>query len=131
MAIDALKGALPTRISGHKKGLQQAAIFRNLPPGAGSNRRSGDWQDLREPGFLDDSRVARDLEGIEVLLKLHGSAFADRPDVSHLRFTLLHLPVKPEVVIAEGHNFVAAALKDLFRIKDEFVETGRQPFENA
>ena len=84
------------------------------------------------PGVLNDSRVARDLEGVEVLLELYGSAFAHRPDVGHLRFTLLRLPGKPEVVIAESDNLIAAAtFEDFVHIKYKFVETGCQSVENA
>jgi len=58
------------------------------------------------------------LERVEVLLKLNGAAVADRPDVGDLCFALLSLPVKPEVIVAESHNsLAAAALKDLVRVK--------------
>ena len=75
---------------------------------------------------LEHSRIAGDLERVEVLLKLNGPAVADRPDVGDLCFALLSLPVKPEVIVAESHNSLAAfALKDFVRVKDEFVETRR------
>src|SRR5205814_9842703 len=75
---------------------------------------------------LDRSRVACDLERVEVLLELDGPAVANRPDVGDLCFAFLSLPVKPEVIVAESHNsLTAVALKDLVRIKDEFVETCR------
>jgi len=46
--------------------------------------------------------------------------------VGDLCFAFLSLPVKSEVIVAESHNPLAAvALKDLVRIKDEFVETRR------
>ena len=78
------------------------------------------------PGPLDRSRIAGDLKRVEVLLKLDGPAVADRPDVGDLCFALLGLPVKPEVIVTESHNSLAAvALKDLVRVKDEFVETRR------
>ena len=61
------------------------------------------------------------------MLKLNGPAVADRPDVGDLCFAFLNLPVKPEVIIAESHNFLAAvAFKYLVRVKDEFVETRRR-----
>ena len=63
---------------------------------------------LRPPGALDRSRVACDLERVEVLLKFNGPAVADRPDVGDLCFALLSLPVKPEVIITESHNSLAA-----------------------
>src|SRR6478609_9682615 len=76
---------------------------------------------LTPPGALDRSRVACDLERVEVLLKLNGPAVADRPDVGDLCFAFLRLPVKPEVIVAESHNSLAAvALKDLVHVKDEF-----------
>ena len=59
-------------------------------------------------GPLDRSRVACDLERIEVLLELNGPAVADRPDVGDLCFAFLRLPVKPEVIVAESHNFFAS-----------------------
>jgi hypothetical protein len=38
----------------------------------------------------------------------------------------LSLPVKSEAVVAESHNSLAVvALKDLVRVKDEFVEARR------
>ena len=81
---------------------------------------------LTPPRALDHSRIACDLERVEVLLKLNGPAVADRPDVGDLCFALLRLPVKPEVIVAESHNsLAAAALKDLVRVKNEFVKTRR------
>ena len=81
---------------------------------------------LTPPRALDRSRIACDLERVEVLLKLNGAAVADRPDVGDLCFALLSLPVKPEVIVAESHNsLAAAALKDLVRVKNEFVKTRR------
>jgi hypothetical protein len=66
------------------------------------------------------------LERVEVLLKLDGPTVADRPDVGDLCFAFLTLPVKPEAIVAESHNsLTAVALKDLVRVKDEFVETRR------
>ena len=77
-------------------------------------------------GALDCSRVACDLERVEVLLELNGPAAADRPNVGDLCFAFLSLPVKPEVIVAESHNFLAAVgLKDIVRVKDEFVEARR------
>ena len=74
------------------------------------------------PGALDRSRVACDLERVEVLLELNGPAIADRPDVDDLCFAFLSLPVKSEVIVAESHNPLAAvALKDLVRVKDELT----------
>src|SRR4029453_7150153 len=86
------------------------------------------WLGLRrnvdEP--LDRSRVACDLERVEVLLELNGPADADCPDVGDLCFAFLSLPVKSEVIVAESHNsLTAVALKDLVRVKDEFVKTCR------
>src|SRR5205823_6340634 len=79
---------------------------------------------LTPPRALDRSQIACDLERVEVLLKLNGAAVADRPDVGDLCFALLSLPVKPEVIVAESHNsLAAAALKDLVRVKNEFVKT--------
>src|SRR6058998_1382367 len=70
--------------------------------------------------------VACDLERVEVLLELNGPAVADRPDVGDLCFAFLSLPVKPEIIVAESHNSLAAvALKDLVRVKDESVEARR------
>ena len=78
------------------------------------------------PGALDRSRVACDLERVEVLLELNGPAVADRPDVGDLCSAFLSLPVKSEVIVAESHNSLAAVtLKDLVRVKDEFIETHR------
>src|SRR4029077_15218502 len=78
----------------------------------------------RGSGALDCSRVSCDPERIEVLLELNGPTVADRPHVRDLCFALLSLPVKPEVIVAESHDFLAAvALKDFVRVKDEFVET--------
>ena len=77
-------------------------------------------------GALDRSRVACDLERVEVLLELNSPAVADRPDVGDLCFAFFSLPVKFEVIVAESHNSLAAvALKDLVRVKDEFVKTRR------
>ena len=77
-------------------------------------------------GALDRSRVACDLERVEVLLELNSPAVADRPDVGDLCFAFLSLPVKSEVIVAESHNSLAAvALKDLVRVEEEFVETRR------
>ena len=43
-----------------------------------------------------------------------------------LCFAFLRLPVKPEVIVAESHNSLAAvALENFVRVKDEFVETRR------
>ena len=43
-----------------------------------------------------------------------------------LCFAFFSLPVKPEVIITESHDFLAAvALKDFVRVKDEFVKTRR------
>src|SRR6267142_3976804 len=86
------------------------------------------WLGLRRNvhGALDRSRVACDLERVEVLLELNGPAVADRPDVGDLRFPFLSLPVKLEVIVAESHDSLAAvALKDLVGVKDEFVKTRR------
>jgi hypothetical protein len=86
----------------------------------------------RGPGALERSRVSCDPERIEVLLELNGPTVADRPHVSDLCFAFFSLPVKPEVIVAESHDFLAAVgLKDFVRVKDEFVETRRQAFENA
>src|SRR5664279_2382977 len=77
-------------------------------------------------GALDCSRVACDLEGVKVLLELNGPAAADRPNVGDLCFAFLSLPVKPEVIVTESHNFFAAVgLKNIVRVKDQFVETRR------
>ena len=82
--------------------------------------------DKSRAGALDCSRVACNLERIEVLLELNGPTVADRPHVSDLCFAFFSLPVKPEVIVAESHNSLAAvALKHFVRIKDEFVETRR------
>jgi hypothetical protein len=86
------------------------------------------WLGLRRNahGALDRSRVACDLERVEVLLELNSPAVADRPDVGHLCVAFLSLPVKSEAVVAESHNSLAVvALKDLVRVKDEFVEARR------
>src|SRR5205823_13999899 len=81
---------------------------------------------LTPPRALERSRIACDLERVEVLLKLNGSTVAYRPDVGDLCFALLSLPVKPEVIVAESHDFLAAvALKDFVRVKHDFVETRR------
>jgi hypothetical protein len=46
--------------------------------------------------------------------------------VGDLCFAFLSLPVKSEVIVAESHNSLAAvALKDLVRVKGEFVKTRR------
>src|SRR5205823_11351201 len=87
---------------------------------------SYDWLGPRRSthGALDRSRVACDLERVEVLLELHGTAVADRPDVGDLCVAFLSLSVKPEVIVAESHNSLAAiALKDLVHVKDELIET--------
>jgi len=82
--------------------------------------------DKIEPGALERSRVSCDPERIEVLLELNGPTVADRPHVGDLCFAFFSLPVKPEVIVAESHNFLAAvALKDLVRVKNEFVKTRR------
>src|SRR5207237_7348632 len=86
----------------------------------------------RGPRALERSRVSCDPERIEVLLELNGPTVADRPHVGDLCFAFFSLPVKPKVIVAESHDFLAAvALKDFVRVKDEFVETRRQAFENA
>jgi hypothetical protein len=78
----------------------------------------------RSLGPLDRSRVACDLERVEVLLEFDGPAVADRPDVGDLCFAFCNLPVKPEVIVAKSHNSLAGvAHKDLIRVKDEFIET--------
>jgi len=60
------------------------------------------------------------LERVEILLELDGPVVADRLDVGDLCFAFLSLPVKPKIVVAERHNFLAAvALKDLAHGKDE------------
>ena len=59
-------------------------------------------------GALDRSRVACDLERVEVLLKLNGPAVADRPDMGDLCFAFLSLSVKPEIIVAESHNSLTA-----------------------
>src|SRR5438094_7980774 len=80
----------------------------------------------RVPGALERSRVSCDPQRIEVLLELNGPTVADRPHVGDLCFAFFSLPVKPEVIVAESHNSLAAvALKHFVRIKDEFVETRR------
>src|SRR5205807_6459975 len=80
----------------------------------------------RGAGALERSRVSCDPERIEVLLELNGPTVADRPDVGDLCFALLSLPVKPEVIVAESHDSLAAvALKDFVRVKNEFVKTRR------
>src|SRR5438552_8454325 len=80
----------------------------------------------RGAGALKRSRVSCDLERVEVLLKLNGPAVANRPDVGDLCFAFFSLPMKPEVIVAESHDSLAAvALKDFVRVKDEFVETRR------
>src|SRR5882757_886647 len=87
-----------------------------------------DWLGLRRNahGALDRSRVACDLERVEILLELNGPAAADRPDVDHLCVAFLSLPVKSEAIVAESHNSLApVGLKDLVRVKDEFVEARR------
>ena len=87
-------------------------------------RKRASSRKVRGPGALDRSRVACDLERVEVLLELDGPAVANRPDVGDLCVAFLSLPVKPEVIVAESHNSrTAVALKDLVRVKDEFVET--------
>ena len=86
------------------------------------------WLGLRRNvhGALDCSRVACDLERVEVLLELNGPTVADRPDVGDLCVAFLSLPVKSEVIVAESNNSLASvALKDLVRAKHEFVETRR------
>src|SRR5207247_3444114 len=89
-------------------------------------RKRASSRKARGPGALDRSRVACDLERVEVLPELDGPAVANRRDVGDLCFAFLSLPVKPEVIVAESHNsLTAVALKDLVRIKDEFVETRR------
>ena len=69
-----------------------------------------DWLGLwwNVHGALDRSRVACDLERVEVLLELNGPAVADRPDVGDLCFAFLALPVKSEVIVAESHNSLTA-----------------------
>ena len=53
------------------------------------------------------------------------SASGDVHRVASL-IAFLSLPVKPEVIVAESHNSLAAvALKDFVRVKDEFVEPRR------
>ena len=80
----------------------------------------------RGPGALECSRVACDLQRIEVLLELNGPTVAHRPHVGDLCFAFFSLPVKPELIVAESHDFLAAvALKDFVCAKDEFVETRR------
>ena len=59
-------------------------------------------------GALDRSRVACDLERVEVLLELNSPAVTDRPDVGDLCLAFLGLPVKSEVIVAESHNSLAA-----------------------
>jgi hypothetical protein len=77
-------------------------------------------------GALDRSRVACDLERVEVLLELDGPAVADRPDVGDLCVAFLSLPVKSDGLVAESHNSLATvAFKVLVRVKDEFVKTRR------
>jgi hypothetical protein len=86
------------------------------------------WLGLRRNvhGALDRSRVACYLERVEVLLELNSPAVTDRPDVGDLCLAFLGLPVKSEVIVAESNNSLAAvALKDLVRVKHEFVETRR------
>ena len=79
-----------------------------------SARKRAGSRKVREPGALDRSRAACDLERVEVLLELDGPAVADRPDVGDLCFAFLSLPVKSEVIVAESHNPLAAvALKNL------------------
>ena len=81
---------------------------------------------IANPRASDCSRVASNLERIEVLLELNGPTVADRPHVGDLCFAFFSLPVKPEVIVTESHNSLAAvALKDFVRVKDEFVETRR------
>ena len=64
------------------------------------------------------------LQRVEVLLDLDSPAVTDRPDVGHLRLAFLGLPVKSEVIVAESNNPLASvALKDVVRVKHEFVET--------
>ena len=78
------------------------------------------------PGALDRSRVACDLQRIEVLLELNSPTVADCPHVGDLCFAFFGLPAEPEVIVAESHNSLAAvALKDFVRVKDKFVETRR------
>src|SRR5207249_8803555 len=87
-------------------------------------RKRASSRKARGPGALDRSRVACDLERVEVLLELDGPAVANRPDVGDLCFAFLSLPLKPEVIVAESHNsLTAVALKDFVRVKDESVET--------
>src|ERR1700745_366874 len=89
-------------------------------------------QTNRGPGALECSRVSCDPERIEVLLELNGPTVADRPYMGDLCFAFFSLPVKPEVIVAESHDSLAAvALRDFVRVQDEFVETRRQAFENA
>ncbi len=81
---------------------------------------------IEGPGALERSRVSCDPERVEVLLELNGPTVADRPHVGDLCFAFFSLPVKPEVIVAESHDFLAAfALKDFIHGKDELVETRR------
>src|SRR2546430_5965696 len=67
-------------------------------------RKRASSRKARGPGALDRSRVACDLERVEVLPELDGPAVANRRDVGDLCFAFLSLPVKPEVIVAESHK---------------------------
>ena len=100
--------------------------FRNTIPCPKQFNKKLYVRQNRGPGALERSRVSCDPERIEVLLELNGPTVADRPHVGDLCFAFFSLPVKPEVIVAESHDFLAAvALKDFVRVKDEFVETRR------
>src|SRR5207237_10922714 len=89
-------------------------------------RKRASSRKVRGLGALDRSRVACDLERVEVLLELDGPAVANRPDVGDLCFAFLSLPLKTAVIVAESHNSpTAVALKALVRVKSEFIEPNR------
>ena len=76
-------------------------------------------------GPLDRSRVACDLERVEVLLEL-----MDQPSAvglarrGNLCSAFLQLGENLNDELAKSHNSLAAvALKDLVRVKDDFIET--------
>ena len=106
--------------------MQDGKLYFRAKPAPKEFRKKLYVRQNRGPGALDCSRGACNLERIEVLLELNGPTVADRPHVGDLCFAFFSLPVKPELIVAESHDFLAAvALKDFVRAKDEFVETRR------
>src|SRR2546429_9837079 len=72
-------------------------------------RKRASSRKARGPGALDRSRVACDMERVEVLTELDGTAVANRRDRGDLSFALLCLPVTPVALAADSHNSLTAA----------------------